>query len=375
MSSMIVYNSGQNKRVIRKDNIVYIAHAPAGPPGVDGEPGIPGPDNLPAHEAGTGVHSIAGTVGLQEALDLLSSGLTPRGDWDADGNLPVLPGTAETGDFWIVSVDGSTNLDGITDWVTNDWAVKTATGWAKIDNTDKVLSVAGKTGAVVLQISDISGLQSAIADAEEHILLVTGENPHGTTHESLPDKGTLTHAEIETSLDSKVDNSRVLTDVPAGALFTDTIYDDTAIQAELSLKENAGTAQAMFDTLATVAVTGVYDDLSNKPDLSLLATNESFNAHTAKPQHDFIIRTITATTETATSLDCYISIDTSNNDVALTLPEDGVFMFKVRHDFFSTGDNVATITNTIDGEAGPHVIPKGYFFSIVFDGTRWIQEF
>lgn len=39
----------------------------------------------------------------------------------------------------------------------------------------------------------------------------------------------------QTALDGKVDNSQVLTDVPSGAVFTDTIYDDTAIQAEVDL--------------------------------------------------------------------------------------------------------------------------------------------
>jgi len=40
---------------------------------------------------------------------------------------------------------------------------------------------------------------------------------------------------IQPALDTKVDNSQVLTDVPAGAVFTDTVYDDTAIQAEVDL--------------------------------------------------------------------------------------------------------------------------------------------
>ncbi len=41
----------------------------------------------------------------------------------------------------------------------------------------------------------------------------------------------------QTALNGKVDNSQVLTNVPAGAVFTDndTIYDDTAIQAEVDL--------------------------------------------------------------------------------------------------------------------------------------------
>lgn len=40
---------------------------------------------------------------------------------------------------------------------------------------------------------------------------------------------------IQTSLNDKVDSSRVLTDVPLSAVFTDTVYDDSAIQVEVNI--------------------------------------------------------------------------------------------------------------------------------------------
>ena len=110
-------------------------------------------------------NQISDITGLQLALDALADGLIPQGTWDATLNDPDIDGgTAETGYFWIVSVAGSTDVGGITDWEINDWAVKTATGWAKIDNTDKVLSVAGRTGIIVLSITDITGLTTALAN-------------------------------------------------------------------------------------------------------------------------------------------------------------------------------------------------------------------
>ena len=48
--------------------------------------------------------------------------------------------------------------------------------------------------------------------------------------------GTLSNqTDLQAELDSKVDDSQVLTDVPSGALFTDTVYDDTDIQNEVNL--------------------------------------------------------------------------------------------------------------------------------------------
>lgn len=72
---------------------------------------------------------------LDVAINALQGALIPQGNWDASTNTPDITGTTATGYYWIVSVDGSTSLDGITDWKVNDWAVKTATGWAKIDNS------------------------------------------------------------------------------------------------------------------------------------------------------------------------------------------------------------------------------------------------
>jgi hypothetical protein len=54
-----------------------------------------------------------------------------------------------------VSVAGSTNLNGITDWKVGDWAVFNGSVWEKIDNTDAVTSVNGYTGTVVLTASDV----------------------------------------------------------------------------------------------------------------------------------------------------------------------------------------------------------------------------
>jgi hypothetical protein len=51
--------------------------------------------------------------------------------------------------------------------------------------------------------------------------------------------GTITQKIITDALGLKVDGSQVLTDVPSGALFTDTVYDDTAIQAEVDFLMNS----------------------------------------------------------------------------------------------------------------------------------------
>ena len=69
----------------------------------------------------------------------IPSGLAFEGNWDAStGNPPSA--SPSNGQFWIVSVAGSTSLSGITDWVVGDWAIYVDNGagtdaWQKVDNT------------------------------------------------------------------------------------------------------------------------------------------------------------------------------------------------------------------------------------------------
>ncbi|KKL19476.1 hypothetical protein LCGC14_2465090 [marine sediment metagenome] len=82
---------------------------------------------------------------VKEALDTIASdlsgivgGLVFQGNWDASTNTPDLTTSPpDAGKFWRVSVAGSTDLGGITDWEINDWAVSKGSGaWIKVDNTD-----------------------------------------------------------------------------------------------------------------------------------------------------------------------------------------------------------------------------------------------
>jgi len=83
--------------------------------------------------------------------------LNYQGTWNASTNTPTLVSSVGTkGYYYVVSVAGSTNLNGITDWQVGDWAVYNGSIWQKIDNTDAVTSVNGYTGTVVLTTTDVA---------------------------------------------------------------------------------------------------------------------------------------------------------------------------------------------------------------------------
>lgn len=63
--------------------------------------------------------------------------LNYAGTWNASTNTPTLVSSVGTkGDYYVVSVAGSTNLDGTTLWGVGDWAVFNGSVWQKVDAGD-----------------------------------------------------------------------------------------------------------------------------------------------------------------------------------------------------------------------------------------------
>ena len=91
----------------------------------------------------------------------VAGGLTYQGTWNASTNTPTLASSTGTnGYYYIVATAGSTNLNGITDWQIGDWLMFNGTVWQKIDQSNLVTSVAGKTGAVTLTYTDVNAIGS-----------------------------------------------------------------------------------------------------------------------------------------------------------------------------------------------------------------------
>ena len=85
--------------------------------------------------------------------------VTYEGTWNASTNTPTLTSSVGTqGEYYVVSVAGSTNLNGITDWQPGDWAIFNGSVWEKVDNTDAVTSVNGQTGTVVLTAANVGAV-------------------------------------------------------------------------------------------------------------------------------------------------------------------------------------------------------------------------
>ena len=102
---------------------------------------------------------------VDQQIASIPAGLVFKGNWNASTNTPALAsGTGTVGNYYVVSVAGNTNLDGITDWEVGDWAVFVEVGgvdkWDKIDQT--FVQGAGAVG----QVSFWNGINSITGDTD-----------------------------------------------------------------------------------------------------------------------------------------------------------------------------------------------------------------
>lgn len=95
----------------------------------------------------------SGKVPLSQLSDAVLGQVIYMGAWNAGTNTPTLPLYPENkGDYWIVDAPG-TFAD--MEFNIGDWIISDGAEWQKVDNTDAVASVAGKTGVVLLNKADV----------------------------------------------------------------------------------------------------------------------------------------------------------------------------------------------------------------------------
>jgi hypothetical protein len=190
--------------------------------------------------------------------------LNYQGTWNASTNSPTLTSSVGTkGYYYVVNVAGSTNLNGITDWQVNDWAVFNGSVWQKIDNTDAVNSVNGKTGTVVLTYGDITSGVVPVVNGGTGVTTSSGANSvvlrdangnittnclfEGFTSQANGSLITLTASSVQNWVITGSGGQTIklpdATTLPSGALFT---FNNNQSSGTIIVQNNSGTT---IDTL------------------------------------------------------------------------------------------------------------------------------
>lgn len=102
-------------------------------------------------------------ITVDDLLSSVTGALTYQGTWNASTNTPALSSgscnLSTEGDYYVVATAGSTDLSGITTWNVGDWAICDGTAWSRIQTSDAIASVFGRTGAVTAQAGDYAAAQ------------------------------------------------------------------------------------------------------------------------------------------------------------------------------------------------------------------------
>lgn len=122
--------------------------------------------------------------------------LNYKGTWNASTNSPALTsGVGTKGDYYVVSVAGSTALDGISNWGVGDWAAYNGAAWQRVEGGADLngvnLSVSGT--------STLSGLTASTAlalNASKEVVSVTNT---GTGNNVLANSPALVTPSLDTS--------------------------------------------------------------------------------------------------------------------------------------------------------------------------------
>ena len=172
--------------------------------------------------------------------------LNYKGTWNASTNNPTLTSSVGTkGDYYVVSVAGSTNLDGETLWGVGDWAVFNGSTWQKVDGGDSGnfvnISVSALTGymyangtanvsaSTTIPSANVSGL-GTMATQNANAVVITG----GTINTVAHTGGTFANANI-TSVAATFPNSYLANSTSTLGNATITLGGTTSTVGNLTL--------------------------------------------------------------------------------------------------------------------------------------------
>ena len=206
----------------------------------------------------------------EAAASTIVGGIVDKGAWDAStGVFPAKPtrplpkgGTALVSGFWKVTVAGTAG--GISFLAGDDLRFSAGTDtFYKIDNTDAVASVQGKTGAVVLAANEVGALATPTGTHTVNTVLVAGA----------------------TSGTSKHSGFTLGKSVPSNAVFTDTVYTHPTNDGNLhipatgttnngkALIAGATAGSAAWKTLTSSDISGLGAALNAKLDATANAVS------------------------------------------------------------------------------------------------------
>lgn len=207
--------------------------------------------------------------------------LNYQGTWNASTNTPTLTSSVGTqGYYYVVSVAGTTNLNGITDWQIGDWAIYNGSVWQKVDNTDAVSSVNGQTGTVVLTTTNIAeGTNEYFTTARARASVSAGT---GISYDS--GTGVITNSAPDQTVSLTGAGTTTVTGTYPNFTITSNDEFDGDVVGPASATDNAiarfdsTTGKLIQNSVVTVSDTGAIDGATTITNLDYLDFDTTYSA-------------------------------------------------------------------------------------------------
>ena len=293
--------------------------------------------------------------------NLVSATIKLQGSWDADTNTPDITVTTETGYAWRVSVDGNTDLGGITDWKIGDLAVKTDPDWMKIDNTEASVL----WGSIAGTLSDQTDLQNELnAKANVNGQIFTG-NVSATNLSGL-NTGDETKSSIESKLNAaNVSNDGYLTSTDWSTFNNKIANVSGENHSTLNNLDYAGAGHTGFEPTVTkgnLSSSNSVIQISNGSS-SIIGDGTQIDITQADTSSDGYLTSSDWNTFNNSASGTYLFLDTSNGpltgDLGISKADPGIRLTDTTNDKYldlKMGDTESNLTQSIEW------IPNGVAF-------------
>jgi len=239
-----------------------------------------------------------------------------QGTWDASTNNPTLTSSVGVqGYYYVVSVAGNTNLNGITTWTVGDWAIFSGSVWQKIEGGSTV-DITGGTinGTVIGNTNPAAGTFTTV-----------GIDTSGTDAQIAPNTGITgwNYSGLSKSISAQESAPAGLFLSPDGLnMFVNGSTGDDVNQYTLSTAFNISTA-TFVQLFSTAAQDSLPQDVFFKPDgLSMFivgATNDTVFQYTLTSAIGNNIALIQNSGSTTTG-NSAVAINEGSQAVTSTLP-------------------------------------------------------
>jgi hypothetical protein len=285
-----------------------------------------------------------GKVPLTQINDALIGNVNFQGLWNASTNTPTLvdpPSSGTKGYYYIVSTGGT--FAGIT-FEVGDWIISNGTAWGKVDNTDAVSSVFGRTGNVVASNGDYNTSQVTESGnlyyTEARVNANTNVAANTAARHNAVTLGTANGLSLSTQQLSLALASGSTTGALSSTDWTTFNNKENAITAGTTAQYFRG--DKTFQTLNTAAV----PELTN-----LYYTEARVNANTN-------VAANTAARHAAVTLGTANGLSLSTQQLSLGLASSGVTGALSGTDWTTFNGKQNALTNPVTGTGTTNYLPK-----------------